>query len=266
MSENVKEILDQLSLTDLLSDCPLAVLVEHQGQAIWANSGFLTMLGMDQLDSEDARVGALMRARESIELSNEQGQSSFLSHQVQPGKDDSAAVMHYFADQTALYTMQQQVDALQTEVEQSRLKDPITGLLTRRAMLLSLEPQVSRSRRYNNSLSVAQMTVEFEPGTDNSSVGMKISQLLKDQLRWADLIGLFEENNFVMVLPETRLEDAEKLAGKLCERLSDIAGVTASHLGITEWRKGDNAASLLQRSHEAMEKASSDQASCAIAS
>ena len=79
MSENAKDFLNQLSLDDVMNNCPLAVLIEHQGEAVWANSGFLAMLGLEQLDSQDARVVALMNARESIELSNEQGQSSFLS-------------------------------------------------------------------------------------------------------------------------------------------------------------------------------------------
>lgn len=266
MSDNVKDILNQLDLTSVLGDFPLAVLIEYQGKAVWSNTLLTELLEMQQLDTQDARVGALLTAGQTIELSNGQGQSRFLTHHIQSGADEALPVIHYYADQTTLHTLQQQVNSLQAEVENTRLVEPNTGLLTRRALLLSLDPLVSRSRRYNNSLSISQMTVELKQGCNLAEVSRSISQLLKDQLRWADLVGHFEEGSFVMVLPETRLDDAQKLAGKVCEKLSHLADIEASRFGIAEWRKGDNAASLLQRSHEAMERAQQEKQDCSVAS
>jgi len=258
MSDNVRDILKQLDLPALLTDCPLAVLIEYQGAAVWSNLGFTALLEMQQLDNQDPRVAALLTAGETIELSSGQGQPHYLMHYTQPGDNDALPVVHYYTDQTALIT-------LQKEVENTRLVEPSTGLLTRRAMLLSLEPLVSRSRRYSNSLSIAQMTVDLKQDGNATETARSISQLLKDQLRWADLIGHFEENSFVMVLPETRQDDAKKLAGKVCEKLSHLTGIKASYFGISEWRKGDNAASLLQRSGEAMQRAQQDNQDCAVA-
>lgn len=266
MSDTVKDILNELDLPALLTDCPLAILIEHQGIAVWSNPRFIALLEMEQLDNQDSRVAALLTAGETIELSNGQGQSHYLTHHIQSGDNQALPVVHYYADQTALFTLQQQANALQTEVDNTRLVEPSTGLLTRRAMLLSLDPLVSRSRRYNNSLSIAQMTVDLEQDSNTEEAVRSISQLLKDQLRWADLIGHFEENSFVMVLPETGQDDAQKLAGKVCEKLTHLTGIEASYFGIAEWCKGDNAASLLQRSAEAMQRAQRDKQDCAVAS
>jgi len=266
MSDNLNDILKQLDIPALLTACPLAVLVEHQGKAVWSNPHLNTLLEIEQFDNQDPRVAALLAAGETIELSNGQGESHYLTHHSQSGEGERSAVVHYYADQTALFTLQQEAKALQTEVENTRLVDPGTGLLTQRAMLLSLDPLVSRSRRYNNSLSIAQMTVDFVKDGKTADAERSISQLLKDQLRWADLIGHFEENSFVMVLPETRQDDAQKLANKVCEKLSHLAGIKASYFGISEWRKGDNATSLLQRSGEAMMHARQDKKDCSVAS
>jgi len=266
MNDTTKDILKQLDLPAILTDCPLAILIEHKGSAVWSNPRLTDLLEMQQIDYQDSRVAALLTAGETIELSNGQGQSHYLTHHIQSAAADTSPVVHYYTDQTALFTLQQNTDALQAEVENSRLVDPGTGLLTRRAMQLSLDPLVSRSRRYSNSLSVAQMTVDLEQDSTTAETARSISQLLKDQLRWADLIGHFDENSFVMVLPETRLDDAQKLAGKICEKLSHLPGIKASHFGIAEWRKGDNAASLLQRCSEAMQRAQQDKQDCAVAS
>jgi len=266
MSENVNDILQQLNIPALLTDCPLAVLIEHKGLAVWANSRLTALLDMQLPDYQDARVVALLTAGDTIELGNDQGQPHYLTHHAQSSDNEAAPVVHYYSDQTALFTLQQQTNALQAEVENTRLVDPDTGLLSRRAMLLSLDPLVSRSRRYNNSLSIAQMTVDFEKDGSTTTANRSISQLLKDQLRWADLIGHFEENSFVMVLPETRQDDAQKLASKVCEKLSHLTGIEASHFGIAEWRKGDTAASLLQRSGEAMLLAQQNKQDCSVAS
>ncbi|HED16909.1 MAG TPA: hypothetical protein ENI64_08890, partial [Gammaproteobacteria bacterium] len=138
MSDNVKDILKQLDLPALLADFPLAVLVEHQGVAVWSNERFTALLDMQQLDSQDSRVSALLTAGETIELSDGQGQSQYLTHHTQPGDSEASPVVHFYADQTALFTLQQHANALQNEVDNTRLVDPATGLLTRRAMQLSL--------------------------------------------------------------------------------------------------------------------------------
>lgn len=147
-------------------------------------------------------------------------------------------------------------ERLQAELQAQALHDPVTGLLNRRGLMVALEPQVSRSRRYTSPLSLVVMDVYGIQAED--AFLLRISQILKDQLRWADVIGLGEDRSFIMVLPETRRDDALVLTDKLNERLArefpDTEGAWAAY-GVVEWQKTDNANTLLRRAQNALDQA-----------
>jgi diguanylate cyclase (GGDEF)-like protein len=164
-----------------------------------------------------------------------------------------ARLLHDITDSEHLHA---ENERLQTELQAQALHDPITGLLNRRGLMVALEPQVSRSRRYDSPLSVVIMDVY----ADNAGEDLlaRISRILKDQLRWADVIGSSENHEFIMVLPETRRDDALTLTEKLNERLMrEFQGsdtVWAAY-GVVEWQKTDNASTLLRRAQTALGQA-----------
>jgi PleD family two-component response regulator len=95
--------------------------------------------------------------------------------------------------------------------------------------------------------------------------------LLKDQLRWADLIGCTDEQEFMLALPETPETAALQLTHKLKPLLGEtsstsLAGMSIwSCFGIAGWRKSDNAPSLLQRASTALAQARNTESNESIA-
>ncbi len=147
-------------------------------------------------------------------------------------------------------------EQLQTDLEAQTLHDPVTGLLNRRGLLIALEPQVSRCRRYNSPLSVIVMDVYGD--TAEASFLLRVSQILKDQLRWADVISSTDKHEFIMVLPETRRDDALALTEKLNDRLScefSDGNSAWTAYGVVECQKTDNTTTLLRRAQSALDQA-----------
>ena len=145
---------------------------------------------------------------------------------------------------------------LQAELAAQALHDPVTGLLNRRGLLVALEPQVSRSRRYSSPLSVIIMDIYGATAEDTFLV--RVSQILKDQLRWADMIGCSENHEFILVLPETHRDDALSLTEKLNDRFGRELGAGNSAwaaYGVVEWQKTDNTSTLLRRGQAALDQA-----------
>jgi GGDEF domain-containing protein len=140
--------------------------------------------------------------------------------------------------------------------------DAATGLLTQQAVLAALVSEVSRSRRYNNPLSILVIRVwpvgagEAEPSDDRiGAVVVRIAAFLKERLRWVDVTGRWNRHNILSVLPETGLESAQGFVHKLCTEMSRHGLIDPVEqgtqvdvsLGITAWRKGDDAMSLVDR-------------------
>jgi PAS domain len=118
-----------------------------------------------------------------------------------------------------------------------------SGVLARAAIQHRLDGEISRSRRYHNELSC--ITVHCRsPAAAPQLAG--VARLLKEQLRWVDLLGEWRDDTLLVVLPETTLEAAERLRAKIATLLA-APGLDAIACGVTSWRKGDNAERMVAR-------------------
>jgi GGDEF domain-containing protein len=118
-----------------------------------------------------------------------------------------------------------------------------SGVLARAAIQHRLDSEISRSRRYHNDLTC--ITVHCA-GDDAAARAGGVARLLKEQLRWVDLLGQWAEDTLLVVLPETALEAAEVLCAKLAALLAapDNGAIAC---GVTAWQKGDNAERMVAR-------------------
>jgi GGDEF domain-containing protein len=152
-------------------------------------------------------------------------------------------------------------DKLAKQLQRYDTVDPVSGLLNAQAIAGNLEPLISRSRRYDNPLSVVTMAVgNIGTAADPHKAVVAVSQLLRDQLRWADMVGRDNEGRFVFVLPETDKDSAIALANKIAVQLGGLTilgGICRpeARFGIAQWTRGDDAGLLLKRSAEALDAA-----------
>lgn len=253
-------------IRQVLHDCPVGILTLDENARITSvNPALERMLSMagEQLigttldDSPRPDLTGLC-AGDTVVVDDGRGHRRVLAHSrlAADQPDQGASEIHFYLDQTELSAARADNDRLRTEVSALTLVEPTTGLMNQRAIMLALEPQVSRSRRYQNPLAVVMLSVEFAAqalGHEAQTGQLQtVSRLLKDQLRWADLIGRDDGGNFVLVLPETGQQAADALVQKVAERLSAEGGIEAFRFGVAEWSKTDSASSLLQRAGSAL--------------
>ena len=117
---------------------------------------------------------------------------------------------------------------LETELEQMATRDPLTGLLNRREMSRVLDEELQRARRYQRPMAV--LWVDFDHFKDvndtyghaaGHSVLRAISRLLLGSVRSVDSIGRFGGEEFVIVLPEMDLEEAQETAERLRRKVAE---------------------------------------------
>lgn len=175
--------------------------------------------------------------------------------------------VHFYSDITEQQQLKRDCERLTEELALHAVRDPATALPNRRALLQGLDPHVSRSRRYENPLSVVllkivdlqQLDTEHGAGSGEQAV-LALSQVLKDQLRWVDMAGRMDADEFLVILPETPEAAALDLTNKLRARIAtlQVAGsdgcvmaleVRCSAIG---WSKGDDVNKLLRRAYEGL--------------
>lgn len=178
---------------------------------------------------------------------------------------NSDSTLHYLQDLTELSTLARERDALAEELARLSTRDTMTSLPNHKALWQALEPLISRSRRYENPLTLVRLRIDTAteldsvhgPGAHNSAM-VKLAQTLRDQVRWADLVGRFDESEFLLILPETSTDAAQTLVDKLRERIAELKLATERGdtftitplFGIASWQKGDDGRLLLKRAHD----------------
>jgi len=256
----MSETLSPEQALSLIDSCPIPmVMLDHDGVIRTCNPAFTTMVGKSPTGERNALLG---NGTQVSWTGSDAQLRHYEIHRSDTGGDDPLEV-RYFIDITRQIMLEQSQQALREELREQTLTDPVTGLLNQRGVLLALEPQVARSRRYNSPISVVTLDVH---GPDNDDLLRKqVAQQLKDQLRWADLVGCDDKQSFLLVLPETAQEAALQLAEKLREQLVEYVQrefpeqTLTIFYGVTGWRRTDNATTLLKRSGLALEQARSGQ-------
>ena len=269
MLEHLKPALVQQFLDSL----PAALaLVDEADKIIWVNDSFLrvTSLTANQLvgkaiaDTSSEVQGLFTQGHVYLNATNKRD-AYWLACMSVPLENYR---LQYCSDVTQLQNLIEDRENLKTKVAELNPIDPVTGMSNRRALFQNLEQQASRSRRYGNPLSVIILRLPNLSdyikrfGNDNANaLLLNVSQMLNDQMRWADVIGRLDKNEFLLILPETEELATNELRDKITEHMQRIALPGADNsdyrllmdFGVAQWRKGDDVALLMQRARQTLE-------------
>ncbi len=149
-------------------------------------------------------------------------------------------------------------------------RDGLTGLLNHRTFVDALEKEFARAKRYHRNLSLMMIDVDgFKAINDTcghlegDQLLRQITRLLLQSVRFVDVVARYGGDEFVVLLPETDLEQAMPIAGRVLEEvrkspylhgkkifpLSVSIGVACLH------RHQDSAGTLLREADQALYEA-----------
>ena len=239
-----------------------ALVVQGQ-QAQWANPYLLALLNLEPEDSV-GRITAqpeqlsslLLGAANPFLISNKKGKDTWLKreHIKTPEYD-----IYFFHDCSDLVVIGDECRRLQHDLSDLNPKDPVTGMMSNDVIVEMLDGHISRSRRYDNPLALLRIHYEFPEQMEAELFSRSIKRIaffLKDQLRWADQIGMLDRHTFLVILPETDYSSAVALLKKFSEEphlslFSKGDGRPMSFsVGLTEWAKGDTTPKMLQNTRQ----------------
>ncbi len=254
------EFLDLSTAISALEEVPLGVMIVQEREIKWINDSCARilsasredLLGLDALQAAARGLDALFEDSPELCLTRGDGETRWLRREHKR-LEGSTAEAYFFQDVSPVIELERQRDRLQATVNALETRDGTTGLLKRNAILHALDSELTRSRRYYNPLSVIQLSLvppERVGAGEVSHTLLTVAQEFKDHLRWADQIGHLEPARFLLILPETPLADAERLAAKLARERVALAHETEGwrfSYAVTCWRKGDDVRKLLER-------------------
>lgn len=184
----------------------------------------------------------------------------------------AAIAMSYAGEAAVLVSMNDisQRKQLETELFHQANTDSLTGLSNRRYFMVQAEQEIRRARRFSRELSVIMMDLDrFKWINDNlghaagDTVLETVVRVSNERLRESDIMGRLGGEEFAILLPETGLEAAEEVAGRILDHIAETPIATTkgvvhctTSLGVAHLIEADNSIDdMLHRADEALYRA-----------
>jgi diguanylate cyclase (GGDEF)-like protein len=153
------------------------------------------------------------------------------------------------AAQRAIHIKEIELKAVLAQAEEVSHVDELTCLPNRRQVIKTLQNEVIRAERYRFPLSLSMIDIDHFKKINDSyghTVGdqvlFQLANILQEGIRDPDTVGRYGGEEFLLVLPNTRLEEAAEQAARLCKHIhgteiniGEIIHLTVS-IGVAEYR------------------------------
>jgi diguanylate cyclase (GGDEF)-like protein/PAS domain S-box-containing protein len=236
-----------------------------------------------------ASSGDRLRCKHLGEISHQPAETSFLSFICVPmiAQGETLGMVHVrFSSPEQAKQNEQLVIAmseraamalanlkLSETLRAQAVRDPLTGLFNRRYMEETLDREIRRAIRYQRPLGVIMLDIDhFKQFNDTFSYAAGDTLLremgiaLKTNLRADDVTCRYGGEEFILILPESSLEDTSRRAEQLrtacksmhVEHRGQPLGVITISLGVAAYPEhGENADNLLRAVDTALHSAKS---------
>lgn len=166
---------------------------------------------------------------------------------------------------TLVLTQRDVTEQMEKEAQLERLAttDMLTGLVNRSQFDVVLKSEFNRQHRYSRPLSLIMLDLDYFKDINDSyghdvgdQVLIELAHLLKRNLRKADCCARWGGEEFMLLAPETSLEQAVRLAdkirGAIKHTIFPIQGSVTASFGVVEVHSQESIKSVMKRADDAL--------------
>ena len=161
------------------------------------------------------------------------------------------------------------LDKLVKNLENAAIYDPLTNCYNKKEVEVLLDKFLKESLRYNKPLSIMMLDIDFFKKVNDTYghlagdyVLKEVANIIKSTIRSSDVCGRFGGEEFIVILPDTKLNGAMKLAERIRNNIQNHKFIFQNQeipvtisIGITSASKNDSLFSLIERADNALYEA-----------
>jgi len=186
----------------------------------------------------------------------------------QPLRDSIIAIVFGLLGGMGLAVLREQISIPWDAFKRQRILDSMTGVYTRKHFSHLHEKELAQNPEEVHSIGIVELTgledvLETLPIAGLQSILRRTSGILRKELRGNDLIGRWNDNSFILLLPSTPAMAAQRIFKRIFEALSEPVKIEMLdavvnfdvHIGGAEYSNNITAKELYEKANSALENA-----------
>lgn len=207
---------------------------------------------------------------------------------ISPVRDDNGKITHYLAIkdditgrksiEAALRERNEELEALQVQLREQSIRDPLTGAYNRRFLAEILDKELVRAERSQYPVSLLMIDIDHFKDV-NDTYGHPVGdealktlvEVVENKVRHSDIICRYGGEEFVVILPQTTSADALRRAEYIRRILQDTFNHLTDHgrpvtvsIGVASAGSGEASDNLISRADRALYQAKDAGRNCVI--
>ncbi len=161
------------------------------------------------------------------------------------------------------------IDKFEEELSQKAMFDPLTRCFNKKEIEILIENSLKNYFRYDDPFCVLMLDIDFFKKVNDTYghlagdfVLKQVAKTIQEEIRDSDICGRFGGEEFIILLPNTKISGAMKLASRIKESIENqkfkfnnyLINISVS-IGITSPSKTDSIFSLIERVDRALYEA-----------
>lgn len=161
----------------------------------------------------------------------------------------------------------------QSKISKQAYTDALTGVYNRSMFNEIVESEIKKTIRYKRPFSCAIIDIDLFKNVNDTyghligdEVLIMLAQAINSNIRDADTFARWGGEEFVLLFPETSIEDSKGITEKLRVLVEELYHSTAGNItvsfGLTEYKKNDTIESIFKRCDDALYEAKDSGRNC----
>lgn len=275
--ENIKKDIEIKKVNDMLDHFVVFSKTDTKGRITYISSAFEELSGysLDEIKGKTFKIVNNKKSDRAIfkglwetitkkktwtgELTNvaKDGSEYSIKSIITPDLNSSGELIGYIAYSSNITDIKK-LEKMKDDYELLATTDSLTKIHNRYSLMKILSSEISRAKRYNTPLSVCMLDIDFFKkvndtyGHDIGDVVLStLSELIKNSLRDMDIVGRYGGEEFIILLPNTELMDANIYAERFRELVENhifntVGNITIS-MGLVQLENDENIDELFKR-------------------
>jgi diguanylate cyclase (GGDEF)-like protein/PAS domain S-box-containing protein len=180
------------------------------------------------------------------------------------GKDGNYKKVTFVIDITKRKQLEKKLIAANTKLKERALRDSLTDLYNHGEIMQRLEDEISRTERLDSDLTIMMLDVDDFTVVNNKYGHVKgdkvltsLANKLQDNIRQMDIVGRYGGDEFLIIFPDSDLDNACQVAKRIEEEISkeEIAGIGITISGGLFQFAGQSAEELVEEADKLLYQA-----------